>query len=78
MFVIIFINKSMKIFGLNLKFQTVKKLLEKNPDLTVLGLFWAGYWRFYIFLLLLMLSVYAVFFIIAALISGIGTMFGTR
>ena len=23
----------------------VSEFLEKNPELTVIGLFWAGYWR---------------------------------
>jgi len=26
----------------------LKKFLEDNPELTVMGLFWAGYWRFFV------------------------------
>ena len=33
---------------------TIEKFLEKKKELTVIGLFWAGYWR-------LMLAIFAVY-----------------
>jgi len=27
---------------------TVKEFLEKKQDLTLIGLYWAGYWRFFV------------------------------
>jgi len=27
---------------------TVEKFLKENKDVTVIGLFWAGYWRLYL------------------------------
>lgn len=30
---------------------TIKEFLKKNPDLTVIGLCWAGWWRLYVCIL---------------------------
>ena len=31
----------------------LKDILKENPDTTVLGLFWAGYWRFFVLIMAL-------------------------
>jgi hypothetical protein len=30
---------------------TLKEMMEKNPDFSVLGIWWAGYWRLMVLLL---------------------------
>lgn len=30
----------------------VKNFLEENPDTTIIGLFWAGFWRWYLSILI--------------------------
>ena len=43
----------------------LKEFMKKNEDLTVMGLFWAGYWRF----LIIIFGIYAVIGIFSLLAS---------
>ncbi len=42
---------------------TVKDFLKENKDLTLVGLYWAGYWRF----ALIVLGIYAVIMFLIAM-----------
>lgn len=50
---------------------SVKSLLEKRPNISVAGLFWAGWWRFIIL-------VYGSVFIIVIFLLGLGALFGNN
>ena len=45
----------------------IQDILKENPDTTVLGLFWAGYWRFVCFMFLVWIG----FCILAVIVSSI-------
>lgn len=42
----------------------VKEILDENPDTSIIGLFWAGYWRF---MLVVWVSVFLLAFFLAIL-----------
>jgi hypothetical protein len=43
---------------------TLKKMQEENPDITIMGIYWAGLWRLYvlIFFIAIAFGVFAVMF----------------
>ena len=47
---------------------TVSEFIESHKDLTIIGLFWAGYWR-------LMGVVYGIGFVVVIVIAGLGAIF---
>ncbi|MFH1694215.1 MAG: hypothetical protein ABH880_00465 [Patescibacteria group bacterium] len=47
---------------------SVKDFLEKKPGLTLIGLFWAGWWR-------LILIIYGTIFALAVIFAGLGALF---
>jgi len=50
---------------------SLKEKMAKNPRLTVLGLWWAGYWRFYVLITIISVVVFGVFFVSVFILSFI-------
>ncbi len=43
----------------------IKEVLEENPETTILELFWAGYWRFF-------LVIFGIFFVLGFVVAILG------
>ena len=53
-----------------MKLRKLREFLDANPDITILGLAWACYWR----MILAIIGVYVCFAIVAIFFAGIASI----